>query len=179
MNVNGTAVADAYVLEPELIEDERGFYARSVDLRALAERGLVSEIAECGIAYNHSLRTLRGLHYQTEPHAQAKLVRCTRGKVYDVAVDLRPESVTHLRWAAVTLSAENRRVFYVPPGCAHGYLTLEADSEVLYEISHPYAPEANAGIRWDDPVFGIEWPATPLVIAPRDASYPDFAPVGV
>jgi len=174
MIVRDTGVKGAYVIEPEVFADQRGFFARLYNARELAERGLDMAVAECSVAFNRSRGTLRGLHYQTAPREQAKLVRCTRGSVYDVAVDLRPGSPTHLRWTHVELDAENRFVLYVPAGCAHGYLTLDDETELLYWISRPYAPEAEAGIRGNDPRFGIRWPAEPSVMSPRDASFPDF-----
>ena len=172
------AVAGAYVYEPERIEDERGFFARTFSAAEFAERGLESGVAECSLAHNHTAGTLRGLHYQTSPYGETKLVRCTRGVVYDVVVDLRPDSPTCLRWDSVELTAENRLVLYVPAGCAHGYLTLADGAELLYQMSQAHVPEAAAGVRWDDPLFQIEWPATPRVISPRDASHPDFQPPG-
>jgi dTDP-4-dehydrorhamnose 3,5-epimerase len=174
MNFRETAVAGAYVVEPERADDERGFFARTFSATAFAERGLEPSVVECSVAHNRLRGTLRGLHYQHAPHEEAKLVRCIRGSVYDVAVDLRATSPTHLRWAAVELSAENRLAFYIPPGCAHGYLTLTDDSELQYQISEPHVPDAAAGVRWDDPALGIEWPGSPQVISSRDASYPDL-----
>jgi len=169
-------VAGAYVVEPEPVEDERGFFARIFSSHEFAERGLDASVAESSLSYNRDRWTLRGLHYQRTPHQESKLVRCVAGAVYDVAVDLRPDSPTFLRWQGVELSAESRLAYYVPRGCAHGYLTLEADTELLYQIAQPYVATAAAGVRWNDPLFGIEWPATPRVISARDASYPDLAP---
>jgi dTDP-4-dehydrorhamnose 3,5-epimerase len=170
------AVAGAYTVEPELVEDERGFFARIAGAHDFAEHGLEASVAETSISYNRRRWTLRGLHYQLPPHEETKLIRCTRGAVYDVIVDLRRDSPTFLGWEAVELSAENRLGLYVPRGCAHGYLTLEDESELLYQISEPYAPGYAAGVRWDDPLFEIQWPATPRVVSVRDASYPDFVP---
>lgn len=169
-----TAVDGAYVVEPERVEDERGFFARTFSAGVFAERGLESAIAECSVAYNPLRGTLRGLHYQRAPHEEAKLIRCTSGSVHDVAVDLRAGSDTYLCWAAIELSAANRLAFYIPPGCAHGYLTLTNDAELVYQISQQHVPAAADGVRWDDPAIGIEWPAAPSVISPRDASYPDL-----
>jgi len=174
MNFRETEVDGAYIVEPDRTDDERGFFARTFSAGEFAESGLEVSVAECSIAYNRLRGTLRGLHYQQQPHEEAKLIRCIRGSVYDVAVDLRPASPTHLRWAAVELSADNRLSFYVPPGCAHGYLTLADDSELQYQISESHVPEAAAGVRWDDPAIGIDWPAAPQVISSRDASYPDL-----
>ncbi len=129
-------------------------------------------MAETSIAFNRSRLTLRGLHYQTAPHEETKLVRCTRGSVYDVVADLRPDSPTSRGWFGVELSAENCLALYVPAGCAHGYLTLEDDTELLYQISRPYMPDAATGVRWDDPTLAIDWPGPPWAISERDASYP-------
>jgi dTDP-4-dehydrorhamnose 3,5-epimerase len=169
-----TSVQGAYVVEPERTEDERGFFARTFDAAEFESRGLVPDVAECSVAYNDHRHTLRGMHYQQEPYGEAKLVRCTRGSVYDVAVDLRPGSSTYLGWAAVELSAENGRSFYIPRGCAHGYLTTTDMVELHYQISAPFAPDAAAGVRWDDPAVSVDWPAPPRVISARDASYPDL-----
>lgn len=174
MNVHETELAGVHVIEPERIEDERGFFARVFDARELADGGLDGAVAETSIGFNRSRLTLRGLHYQVAPHEETKLVRCTRGSVYDVAVDLRPESPTRFRWVAVELTAENRLALYLPAGCAHGYLTLEDDTEVAYQISKPYVPDAATGVRWDDPLLGIDWPAHPAVISTRDAAFPDI-----
>jgi dTDP-4-dehydrorhamnose 3,5-epimerase len=169
-----TAVAGALVVEPERATDERGFFARTFDAQAFAEHGLDVAVAECSIAFNDARGTLRGLHYQRAPHEETKLVRCTRGAVYDVAVDLRPGSPTFRLWAGVELSAENRLVFYIPKGCAHGYLTLTDGAELAYQISQRHVPQAAAGVRWDDPAIGISWPDAPTVISERDAGYADL-----
>jgi dTDP-4-dehydrorhamnose 3,5-epimerase len=176
MILKRTRLPDVYVVEPEPVEDERGFFARIFSASEFLEHGLEAAVAECSISYNNARWTLRGLHYQRAPHEEAKLVRCTRGAVYDVALDLRPGSPTHLQWEAVELSAENRLALYVPPGCAHGYLTLEEGSELLYQISERYEPGFAAGVRWDDPVVGLEWPVVPAVISERDASFPPLQP---
>jgi dTDP-4-dehydrorhamnose 3,5-epimerase len=155
--------------------DERGFFARTFCRLEFEERGLDPNIAQCNISLSRRTGTLRGLHLQLPPHAEAKLIRCARGSLWDVAVDLRPESPTYLRSVGIELSAENRRMLYVPEGCAHGFQTLSADTETLYQMSAAYAPEAQAGVRWDDPAFAIEWPAaTERLISERDASWPDY-----
>ena len=169
-----TAVAGAYVVELEPKRDERGFFARTFSAREFDRRGLEPSLVECSVAFNDARLTLRGLHYQCAPHEETKLVLCTRGAVYDVVVDLRPTSPTYLRWGAVELTAENRRMLYVPGGCAHGYLTLEERSELHYLMSEEHAPESARGARWNDPRLAIEWPAAPAVISARDASYPDL-----
>jgi dTDP-4-dehydrorhamnose 3,5-epimerase len=169
-----TAVAGAWLLEPELLTDERGFFARTWDAREFERRGLNGSLAQCSISYNVRRGTLRGLHYQAPPHEEAKLVRCTAGAIFDVALDLRPESSTYCRWAGVELSAENRCALYVPEGCAHGFLTLVDDSEVQYQISAYYASDAARGVRFDDPAFGIDWPGDVVVVNERDRSFSDY-----
>jgi dTDP-4-dehydrorhamnose 3,5-epimerase len=169
-----TVIGSAWVIEPERREDERGFFARTWDPEEFAQRGLNTELAQCSISYNRVRGTLRGLHYQAAPHAEAKLVRCTAGAIFDVVVDLRPDSPTFRGWFGVELSAENRLALYVPEDCAHGFLTLDDDSEVHYQISQSYMPEAARGVRWDDPAFAINWPGEVVVINERDRSYPDF-----
>jgi dTDP-4-dehydrorhamnose 3,5-epimerase len=170
-----TAVAGVWLLDLEPLADERGFFARTFCERELAAHGLDARVAQCSIAWNRERGTVRGLHYQAPPHEEAKLVRCTRGAIHDVVVDLRPASATFKRHVAVELSAENRRSLYVPPGCAHGYQTLAADSEVAYQMSEPYEAGAGLGVRWDDPAFGVAWPLPVTVISERDRNYPDFA----
>jgi dTDP-4-dehydrorhamnose 3,5-epimerase len=172
MILTETTLRDVFVVEPEPVEDERGFFARVFGATEFEERGLVAAVAECSISYNRTRSTLRGLHYQRAPHQEAKLVRCIRGAVHDVALDLRPDSPTYLRWEAVELSAANRLALYVPPGCAHGYLTLEDGCELLYQISERYEPGSATGVRWNDPAIGVDWPADPVVISERDASFP-------
>jgi dTDP-4-dehydrorhamnose 3,5-epimerase len=169
-----TQVAGVYVVEPERHADARGFFARTYDADELRAHGLNSDISQCSVSFNAAKHTLRGLHYQRPPHAEAKLVRCTMGAIYDVAVDLRPSSPSYCRWVAAELTAENRRMLYVPEGCAHGFLTLTDRSEVFYHISAPFHPAAGAGVRWDDPAFGIAWPHQPAVLSERDACYPDY-----
>jgi dTDP-4-dehydrorhamnose 3,5-epimerase len=169
-----TGLPGAVLIEPQRISDARGFFARTWSAEELAERGLSTRIAQCSISYNGARGTLRGMHYQIAPHAEVKLVRCTAGAIYDVIIDLRPESPTYRRHFGATLSASSRLQLYIPEGFAHGFLTLEDDSEVFYQISEPYAPAAGRGVRWDDPAFAIDWPGEVRVIAPRDASYPDF-----
>jgi dTDP-4-dehydrorhamnose 3,5-epimerase len=131
-----------------------------------------SALAQCNLAFNHKRGTLRGMHFQKAPHAQAKIVRCTRGSLLDVIVDLRPESPTFKQWDAVELSAENRRMLYMPEGIAHGYITLADDTEAHYHASSPWVREAESGVRWDDPAIGIEWPFRPLVVSERDLAWP-------
>jgi dTDP-4-dehydrorhamnose 3,5-epimerase len=171
-----TGIDGAWVIEAERLEDERGFFARTWDADEFAERGLNPRLAQCSISFNRARGTLRGLHYQVAPHEEAKLVRCTAGSIFDVVVDLRPDSSTFKGWFGLELSAANRLALYVPEGCAHGFLTLDDDCELHYQISEVYAPEAARGVRWDDPAFGITWPGEIVVMNERDRSYPDFRP---
>jgi dTDP-4-dehydrorhamnose 3,5-epimerase len=170
-----TKLSGAFVVEPERFEDERGFFARSWSAREFAERGLDPALAECNVSFNRRAGTLRGMHYQAAPHAQAKLVRCPRGRIYDVIIDLRPESETFRRWVGVELSAENGAMLYVPEGFAHGFQTLADDTEVFYQMSAYYEAASGRGVRWDDPAFGVEWPeAGERIMNARDRDYPDF-----
>jgi dTDP-4-dehydrorhamnose 3,5-epimerase len=167
----------AYLLEPEPFADERGSFARVWCRDELAEHGLTAELAQCSVSRNTHAGTLRGMHFQRAPHEEAKLVRCIRGAIFDVIVDLRAGSPTLGRWAGFRLDPENGAALYVPEGFAHGFQTLTDDAEVLYMISHRYVPEASTGVRWDDPAFGIEWPNAPeRTISERDRAWPDFEP---
>jgi dTDP-4-dehydrorhamnose 3,5-epimerase len=171
-----TPLSGAWVIELEQIEDERGSFARSFDAEEFAARGLNPTVAQCNISFNVRRDTLRGLHYQAEPHGESKLVRCVRGAIFDVAVDLRPDSPTLCRWHGVELNADNRLAFYIPAGFAHGFQTLTDGAEVLYQMGNAYVPEASRGVRFDDPAFGIEWPAAEkVVVSERDRTYPDFS----
>jgi dTDP-4-dehydrorhamnose 3,5-epimerase len=172
-----TSLPGAWLVEPEPIADARGFFARTFDAAAFAERGMRAAFPQCSVSYNARAGTLRGLHFQAAPHAEAKLVRCTAGAIFDVLVDLREGSPTRGRWTGVELNAENRRALYVPEGFAHGFQTLADATEVLYQISAPYAPDAARGVRWDDAAFGIAWPpAGARVMSERDRTYADWAP---
>lgn len=168
-------LAGAHLVSLDLREDERGWFARLWDPDELREHGLEAGLAQASVAFNTRRLTLRGMHYQEEPYAEAKLVRCTRGALHDVIVDLRPGSATFRRWLAVELREGDGRLLYVPCGFAHGYLTLADETEAMYLISAAYAPEAARGVRWDDPAFAIEWPAEPDVISERDRGWPDFS----
>ena len=169
-----TPLPGAWVLEPERIADERGFFARTWCRRDFEVRGLDPAIAQCSVSFNHRRGTLRGLHFQVEPHAEVKLVRVTRGAIWDVIVDLRPGSPTFKRHFAVVLSAEAGNQLYIPKGMAHGFQTLEDATEVAYQISAFYAPEAARGYRWDDPAFAIPWPEPVTVISEKDRNLPLF-----
>ena len=166
-----TDVPGCVVVRPARHEDERGHFARTWDGRVFAEHGLSPAVAQCSTSFNRARGTLRGMHWQAAPHGEAKLVRCTRGAVFDVCLDLRPGAGWG-RWHGETLTAENGVALYVPEGCAHGFLTLEDASEVFYTVSAPYVPGAGRGVRYDDPAFGIAWPGPARVVHPRDAAYP-------
>ena len=168
------ALSGAWLIEPERLTDERGFFARTFCEDEFARRGLCTRFIQSSIAGNAHTGTLRGMHYQIEPKAEVKLVRCTRGAVYDVIVDLRPQSPTLHQWTAVELSAANAHTLYIPTGLAHGYQTLSPDTELVYAMSETYAPELARGVRWDDRAFAIRWPAVAArIIAPKDSSWPD------
>jgi len=170
-----TRLGGAYVIDLEPYEDERGFFARTWDAELFASRGLDARASQASIAYNERLGTLRGLHYQLPPFAETKLVRCTQGALWDVIVDLRAGSDTFLEWEAVELSAANRRMLYVPELFAHGYQTLAEATEVWYQMSVPYNPDAGRGLRWDDPSLDIDWPSVNLrVMSERDRSWPEL-----
>jgi dTDP-4-dehydrorhamnose 3,5-epimerase len=169
-----TALKGAFIIEPVRIEDERGFFARTFCRREFEARGLNPDLVQCSISFNHQRATLRGMHYQSAPHAEAKLVRCTRGAIYDVIIDLRPQSPTFRRWVAVDISAENHLMVYVPEGFAHGFQTLQDGTEVSYYISELYSPERARGVRWNDPAFAIGWPIADPVISARDQTHPEF-----
>ena len=174
--VKETKLKGAYVVEPRRFEDVRGFLARSWSLKEMPGWEAVP-VVESNVSFNLRRGTLRGMHYQAAPHAQAKLVRCTAGAIFDCIIDLREGSETFAQWVAVELSAENRTQLYVPEGFAHGFQTLADDAEVFYQMSAPYAPESARGVRWDDPAFRIVWPeAAERVINERDRTYPDFRP---
>lgn len=174
MILHETRVSGAWVLEPERHEDERGFFARIWDGEELGEHGLSADLSQCSVAATYRRGTLRGLHYQLAPHEEVKIVRCVAGAIFDLAVDLRPDSPTFRGWFGVELSAENRLALYVPEGCAHGFLSLTDDSEVLYMIAGRHAPEAARGVRWNDPAFGIELPGEVVLMNERDRTFPDF-----
>ena len=170
-----TKLKGSFIVEPEKFEDERGFFGRSFSDREFEAQGINPRIVECNISFNKKKHTIRGMHFQSAPYAQAKLVRCTQGAIYDVIIDLRPESPTYKEWVAEELTATNRLMLYVPEGFAHGFQTLEDDTEVLYQMSAHYAPAAAGGVRWNDPVFAIRWPpAADVIVNERDGTYPDY-----
>jgi dTDP-4-dehydrorhamnose 3,5-epimerase len=174
-----TAIPGAFVVEPERHEDERGSFARTWCAREFAARGLNPRLVQCSASFNRRKGTLRGLHYQAAPHEEAKLVRCTRGAIFDVIVDLRPASPAFTRHVALVLSADAGTMLYVPEGVAHGFQTLADDTEVFYQMSEFHAPGHGRGVRWDDPGFAIAWPPGERTISARDRGYPDFVPEAV
>lgn len=174
MRFRETTLPGAFIVEVDRLADERGFFARTWCEQEFAARGLNPNLTQCSLSYNHLKGTLRGMHYQAEPVAEAKLVRCTHGAIYDVALDLRPASPRYLCHIGITLSAQTRDALYIPEGCAHGFLTLTDAAEVFYQMSAPYVPEASRAVRWDDPAFKIQWPDVVRVISARDASLPDY-----
>ena len=168
-------LANAFIIQPELIADERGFFARSFCTQEFANHGLNQKLEQCNISFNHKNGTLRGMHFQIGDKSEVKVVRCTMGKIYDVIIDLRPASPTFNQWYGVELSAANRLMLYIPQGFAHGFQTLDDDTEVFYQMSESFAPTYARGIRWDDPFFMIQWPyLKPSIISTKDQQYPDY-----
>ena len=169
-----TKLAGVFEIQIEAKADERGFFARTWCQQEFESHGLNSRLAQCSVSFNIRKGTLRGMHYQAAPFPETKVVRCTRGSLYDVVLDLRETSPTFKQWIGVTLDAEKRNMVYVPEGCAHGFITLEAETEIFYQISEFFKPELSRGVRWDDPAFKIAWPAPVELISERDRTYPDF-----
>ena len=176
MQFTETRIQGAYIIDAAPFRDERGFFALTWARDTFVARGLNADLAQCNLSYNYRKGTVRGMHWQAPPHAETKLVRCTRGGIYDVIVDVREGSATYLQSVGVELTAENRRALYIPEGCAHGFQTLEDATEVFYMITTQYTPDAARGMRWNDPNIHVDWPLDVTVIAERDAQYPDFAP---
>lgn len=170
-----TELEGAYIIELEKLEDERGFFARTFCQKELQEHGLAPMVAQANVSFNAKAGTLRGMHYQLAPYEETKLIRCTRGALYDVIVDLRPDSASYKRWIGVELTAENYRMLYVPANFAHGFITLEDNTEASYFVSEFYTPGSERGLRWDDSQFNIKWPRSIDVISEKDAHWPDFA----
>jgi dTDP-4-dehydrorhamnose 3,5-epimerase len=171
-----TPLAGAYVIEPKRITDDRGFFARLWCKNELKEHGLNTTIAQTNIGVSTKKGTLRGLHFQVAPHAEVKIVRCPRGAIYDMIVDLRPTSATFKKWFGVELTESNNKAIYVPEGFAQGYITLEDDTEIYYHTTECFAPGSASGVRYNDPAFGITWPLDPQVISKQDADWPDYLP---
>ncbi len=174
MIFNETTLKGAWIVDLQRIDDERGFFARSFCREEFAAHGLKTDVAQCNLSFNKNRGTLRGMHFQLPPKAEAKLVRCSRGAIHDVIVDLRPDSATYCQWMAVDLTGESGRALYIPEGFAHGFQTLVDNSEVFYQMYEFFAPEYAAGVRWDDPAFSIQWPLVNPIISAKDMSYPDF-----
>ena len=172
MRLRETPLSGAFTVDLDRIEDERGFFGRSFCEKEFAARGLESRFVQCNVSYNRLAGTLRGMHFQVEPHGEAKLVRCTMGAIYDVIVDVRPDSPTYLKWFGAEFSATNRTALFIPSGFAHGFQTLVDDSEVLYQMSEFFHPESARGVRWDDPVLAIRWPLRNFTISEKDRAYP-------
>lgn len=173
-----TPIIGAMIVELDIQSDARGHLARTFCEEEFSRAGINMRIVQTNISHNRKALTLRGLHYQAEPHGEPKIVQCVRGRIFDVAVDLRPQSPSYCRWTSVELSADSNQVFYIPPGCAHGFLTLEDNCDIVYLMGAPFAPESGRGVRWNDPAFGITWPAQPQEISERDAHYSDFVRMG-
>lgn len=167
-----TKLKGAFVIEPERIEDERGFFARTFCRKEFEAHGLDPNLVQCSVSFNKKKGTLRGMHYQLSPYQETKLVRCTRGAIYDVILDLRPNSPTFKQWVSVELTGENGRMVYIPEGIAHGFQTLESNTEVLYQMSEFYHPESACGVCWDDPALAIQWPIVEAVLSDRDRAWP-------
>jgi dTDP-4-dehydrorhamnose 3,5-epimerase len=170
-----TKLQGAFIIEVQRLEDDRGFFGRSFCRREFSERRLNPEVVQCNISFNRDTGTLRGMHYQAAPHAEDKVIRCTRGCLYDVIVDLRRESPTFKQWIAVELSEDNRQMLYVPKGFAHGFQTLTDNTEIFYLMSEFYHPESSRGARWNDPAFGIQWPeGERAILSERDRNWTDY-----
>ena len=169
-----TTLPGAFLIEPQLFTDERGFFTSTFSRQKFAEHGCNAELFECNVSFNRKAGTLRGMHFQHPPHGQSKLVRCTRGAIWDAIIDLRPDSSTFKKWIGAELTAENRNQLYIPEGFAHGFITLADETEVFYQMGNVYNAAASAGVRWNDPAFGIRWPREVSVIIERDNTYPDF-----
>jgi dTDP-4-dehydrorhamnose 3,5-epimerase len=168
------SLSGVQVIDIERKEDERGFFGRTWCAQEFADHGLNPALVQCSLSFNRKRGTLRGMHYQARPHEEAKLIRCSMGAIHDVIIDLRPGSATYKKWLGVELTAESRRMLYVPEGFAHGFITLVDATEVIYHMSTLFHADSARGVRWDDPAFGIRWPMPPAVIAPRDQQYPDY-----
>lgn len=174
MKFTPTKIPGAYLIEIEPLPDERGFFARSFCADEFQQHGLNTNFAQCNVSFTARQGTIRGMHYQVAPDTETKLVRCTRGAIYDVILDLRPESPTFKQWVAMELTADNHQMFYIPPGCAHGLQTLVNDTEVFYQMAGVYNADSARGVRWNDPAFGIAMPLAVSKINQRDRDYPDF-----
>jgi dTDP-4-dehydrorhamnose 3,5-epimerase len=169
-----TPLPGSWVVQCEPIQDDRGAFARTFAVEEFERQGMNPSVQQCSVSFNPRRGTLRGLHYQADPHGECKLIRCTRGAIFDVLVDIRPESPFYCRWFGVELTPDNGKLLYAPSGVAHGLLTLADTTEIAYQMSAPHVPSAARGLRWNDPAFGVDWPAEVSVISERDRTYPDF-----
>ncbi len=174
MIFKGTNLQDAFIIDLEKHQDERGFFARVYCEKEFRDHGIDPGVVQANVSYNKFSNTLRGFHYQAEPYGEAKLMRCTKGSIYDVIIDVRPDSPSYKQWIGVELTESNHRMLYVPEGFAHGFITLQDETEVTYLVSEFYTPSAEKGIRWDDPAFGVEWPVEVKVISEKDRNWPDY-----
>lgn len=176
MNFEETKLRGAYIIDVTPLKDDRGFFGRSYCKHEFESHGLNTNAVQANLSYNKRKGTLRGMHMQVAPHEETKLVRCTRGAIYDVIIDMRPHSPTYRKWTGVVLTADNYRMLYVPEGFAHGFITLQDETEVTYQVTQFYAPESEQCYRWDDPAFAIEWPIAPTVISQKDNAHPLLYP---
>jgi len=174
LNFEATAIPGVWLIDLDLHSDDRGFFSRAWCSEEAAARGLNPDCAQCNLSFNHLRGTLRGMHWQSAPHAEAKWIRCIRGEAWDVALDMRPDSLSYRKWIGITLNSKNRRMIYIPEGVAHGFQTLEDATELFYQMSVPYDSSHACGVRWDDPAFGIKWPLDNPVLSVRDRAYKDF-----
>lgn len=174
MKFTETRLPDAYVVDLQKMEDERGFFARAFCRSEFEQHGMVPDVVQANMSWNPTRGTLRGMHYQHHPYQETKFIRCTRGAIYDVIIDLRKDSPGYGQWVGVELTADNRSALFVPRDFAHGFITLTDDTEVLYLVSQSYQPGSEGGIRWDDPHFNIDWPIDPVCISEKDANWPDY-----
>lgn len=174
MNFSATPIQGAFTIEAEPISDNRGYFARTYCQEEFTKHGLIIPFVQCNLSHNHKRGTIRGMHYQSAPFEEAKVVSCTQGSIYDVIIDMRPSSASYLKWFSVELNETNTKMIYIPEGCAHGFQTLEDGVQVYYQMSSMFEPSASKGIRWNDPFFNIEWPLKCEVISDKDLSYPDF-----
>ncbi|MBC6903957.1 dTDP-4-dehydrorhamnose 3,5-epimerase [Saccharophagus sp. K07] len=174
MKFQETKLAGAYIVDLNLLQDERGFFSRIFCRNEFEQHGLVSDVVQGNMSWNRSKGTLRGMHFQYSPYQETKFIRCVRGAIYDVIIDLRKDSPTYKQWIGVELTADNRTALFVPKDFAHGFITLQDDTEVFYLVSQSYQPGSEGGIRWNDPQFQIEWPLEPTCISAKDAAWPDY-----
>ena len=174
MKFSPTALAGLVVIDAQAIDDERGYFGRTFCADEFAANGLPTDFPQCNVSFNRARGTLRGMHWQADPAPEGKLVRCVRGAILDVAIDLRPDSGTYKRWLGVELSQANLRALYIPPGFAHGFQTLEDDTEVFYQMTARFRPDLARGVRWDDPAFGVIWPIADPILSARDAAFADY-----